>query len=85
VHNAQVCYFKKKKKERKKKAQEKSESKEKKKHDKKKVQEKKKKLLTRKLTPGGQFHPIHEISVSSYGFHRITEPLPCQVYQLSVR
>jgi hypothetical protein len=49
----------------------------------------KKKLLTRKLTlfltPGGQFHPIHEISVSFHGFHRITEPLPCQVYQLSVR
>jgi len=62
VHNAQVCYFKKKKKKRKKKAQEKSESKGKKKHDKKKVQGKKKKSYwPSKLTPGGQFHPIHEI------------------------
>jgi len=62
MHNAQVCYFKKKKKERKKKAQEKSGSKGKKKHDKKKAQgERKKNYQSSKLTPGGQFHPIHEI------------------------
>jgi hypothetical protein len=39
----------------------------------KRAQEKKKKnYWPSKLTPGGQFHPIHEIPVSSHGFHRIT-------------
>jgi hypothetical protein len=38
----------------------------------KRLKKKKKNYWPSKLTPRGQFHPIHEIPVSSHGFHRIT-------------
>jgi hypothetical protein len=37
-----------------------------------KKKKKKKKYWPIKITPVGQFHPIHEIPVSSHGFHWIT-------------